>query len=510
MASPQTPSTLGFIQAQPFILAGSGSSIGDTTITLQSFTGIDGTNILTADLGSFAYGTLEPGNGSQEEAVLFTGVTQNSNGTATLTGVSSVGFKQPYTLTTGVTKTHAGASKFIISNDAAFYNNFTLYLNAIAGAGAANASTSVKGLVQAATAAQVNSGTATGSTGAVLAVTPDALAASNYAIVTPPGLISPYTARTAPNGWLMCDGSAVSRSTYSTLFAVLCPSGTFSVSIASPAVFTKTAHGYLVGDKLHFTTTGGLPSGLSTNTDYYIISAGLTTNAFEVALSPGGPAINTSGSQSGTHTVYLSDYGKGDGTNTFNVPDLRARSPIAIGQTSYSLSIDSSNVTLASPSVFTISADSEIYQGQPVVLTTSGVLPTGFTSGNTYYVIRGSQLATTITLAATQANANATTPIPIAGSGSQSGVHTLTMTPLSNRTILGRVGGEENDGLSSTELANHFHNQIKSSGSGGGYRAGSGNIDPTSNGEPTQNTGGDVPHNNMSPFLTVGGWIIKT
>lgn len=180
MATPSTPAFVNFIQAQPFVLSGSGSSIGDVALNLQSMVGIDGNNIVTADLGSFAFGTLEPGNGTQEEALIFTGVTQNANGTATLTGVSSIGFKQPYTVTTGLTKTHAGNSKFILSNDAAFYNNFTLYLNAIAGAGAANATAAVKGIVQAATTAQVNAGTATGSTGAVLAVTPDALAASNY------------------------------------------------------------------------------------------------------------------------------------------------------------------------------------------------------------------------------------------------------------------------------------------------------------------------------------------
>ncbi len=43
---------------------------------------------------------------------------------------------------------------------------------------ATNASTTVKGIVEAATAAQVTAGTATGETGAVLAVTPDALASS--------------------------------------------------------------------------------------------------------------------------------------------------------------------------------------------------------------------------------------------------------------------------------------------------------------------------------------------
>ena len=178
MSAPATPSTINFVQAQPFVLSGSGSSIGDTTLALQSFTGIDGTNIVTADLGSFAYGTIEPGNGSNEEAILFTGVTQNANGTATLTGVSSLGFKQPYTLTSGIQKTHAGASKFIMSNDAAFYNNLVLYMNSIAGAGAANASTTVKGIVQAATSAQFTAATPTGSTGAVLVVTPDIFGAA--------------------------------------------------------------------------------------------------------------------------------------------------------------------------------------------------------------------------------------------------------------------------------------------------------------------------------------------
>lgn len=184
MASPSTPTTIQFIQAQSFVIAGSGASIGDTTLVLQSMVGIDGQNILTADLGSFAYGTLEPGNGTQEEAILFTGVTQNANGTATLTGVQSLGFKTPYTLTAGIQKTHAGASKFILSNDAAFYNNLVLYMNSIAGAGAANASTTVKGIVQAATSSQINSGTPTGSTGAVLAMTPDAFFASQYALAT--------------------------------------------------------------------------------------------------------------------------------------------------------------------------------------------------------------------------------------------------------------------------------------------------------------------------------------
>lgn len=118
-----------FVQAQKFSLSGSGTSIGDITITLQSMVGIDGSNIVTADLGTTAFGTLEPGNGTQEEAISFTGITQNANGTATLTGVSTVLFKSPYTATSGLAKTHAGASTFVLSNDAAFYANILNYVN---------------------------------------------------------------------------------------------------------------------------------------------------------------------------------------------------------------------------------------------------------------------------------------------------------------------------------------------------------------------------------------------
>jgi formate dehydrogenase assembly factor FdhD len=79
--------------------------------------------------------------------------------------------------------------------------------------------------------------------------------------------------------------------------------GTFTVTIASPGVFTKTGHGYSAGDIVVLTTTDALPTGLSANTNYYVISAGLTTDAFQVSATSGGSAINTSGSQSGTHSI---------------------------------------------------------------------------------------------------------------------------------------------------------------------------------------------------------------
>ena len=41
------------------------------------------------------------------------------------------------------------------------------------------------------------------------------------AVLSPSGLVSMFAGSTAPTGWLMCDGTAVSRSTYAGLFAAI-------------------------------------------------------------------------------------------------------------------------------------------------------------------------------------------------------------------------------------------------------------------------------------------------
>ena len=38
---------------------------------------------------------------------------------------------------------------------------------------------------------------------------------------TPPGTVAPYAGTTAPQGWLLCDGSAIGRTTYAGLFAAI-------------------------------------------------------------------------------------------------------------------------------------------------------------------------------------------------------------------------------------------------------------------------------------------------
>lgn len=139
----------------------------------------------------------------------------------------------------------------------------------------------------------------------------------------PPGAIQNFALRAAPAGWLKANGVPQSRTTQVNLFNAICPViGNFTVTIASPGVFTLNGHGLINGDRVQLSTTGALPSGLNTTTEYFVVSA--ATNTFQLSLTLGGAAINTSGTQSGTHTVRSMPFGIGDGTTTFGIPDLRA------------------------------------------------------------------------------------------------------------------------------------------------------------------------------------------
>jgi phage-related tail fiber protein len=146
---------------------------------------------------------------------------------------------------------------------------------------------------------------------------------SSIASAVPPGTIIHHASTVAPTGYFKCNGAAISRTTYLDLFNAICPTKTFTITIATPAVITSIAHGLLTGDAIRFTTTGALPTGINTTTTYYVISTGLATDSFRISATVGGAAINTSGTQSGTHTLRVFNYGVGDGSTTFNLPDFR-------------------------------------------------------------------------------------------------------------------------------------------------------------------------------------------
>jgi len=91
------------------------------------------------------------------------------------------------------------------------------------------------------------------------------------------------------------------------------PAGrTCTISIADPAVITLNSHGFSAGDVIKFDSTGSLPTGMQVFARYFVLSTDLSLNTFKFSLSPGGAAVATSGSQSGTQTVGKVTGGVGD------------------------------------------------------------------------------------------------------------------------------------------------------------------------------------------------------
>jgi len=154
-----------------------------------------------------------------------------------------------------------------------------------------------------------------------------AVAAAVAATRVPAGSVAWTVLESSPAGWLLMNGSAVSRSTYADLYLACNPVvGTFTSTIAAPAVLTLTSHGLYTSQRVALTTTGALPTGLAAETNYWVIR--VDANTFRLATSLAnafaGTAITTTGSQSGTHTIRRT-YGVGNGSTTFNVPDVQGR-----------------------------------------------------------------------------------------------------------------------------------------------------------------------------------------
>lgn len=79
-----------------------------------------------------------------------------------------------------------------------------------------------------------------------------------------------------------------------------------TISSASPAVVSfSSPHGLQYHNPIQFSTTEQLPSPLLPDTTYYVLPGGITATSFTISDNRGGAAINTSGPQSGTHSVNM-------------------------------------------------------------------------------------------------------------------------------------------------------------------------------------------------------------
>jgi hypothetical protein len=227
---------------------------------------------------------------------------------------------------------------------------------------------------------------------------------------------------------------------------------TASISIASPAVITvpvSPANGTAVA----FSTTAALPTGITANTPYYVYNRtgstyNITTTAGSVQTATVATGGTFTGSISGT-TLSLTGISAG----TVSVGQIISGTGITAGTTitaflsgtgntgTYTVSVNyaspvaSTTITAVGTLVTVGAAPSN---GDIVIFTTTGTLPTGITAGTTYYVIN--RTSTTFQFAA---SSGSSTPVQITGtsqtgtqtsssytlvntSGSQSGVQTET------------------------------------------------------------------------------------
>jgi hypothetical protein len=85
------------------------------------------------------------------------------------------------------------------------------------------------------------------------------------------------------------------------------PPSIFTVTIASPAVLTFAAYTPVDNTVILLSTTGALPTGLSAGVAYYVVGASGNTCNLAPILPNGsaGAVINTTGTQSGTHSAQL-------------------------------------------------------------------------------------------------------------------------------------------------------------------------------------------------------------
>lgn len=124
----------------------------------------------------------------------------------------------------------------------------------------------------------------------------------------PTGTIVPFAGPVAPTNYLVCDGSAVSRSTYPNLWAALSITTTGNIAANSPII-------------TNILSTAGMDVG------HPISGPGIPTNATITSVDSTSQihiSINASTATTGA-TIVVAPWGLGDLSTTFSLPDMRGR-----------------------------------------------------------------------------------------------------------------------------------------------------------------------------------------
>lgn len=219
-------------------------------------------------------------------------------------------------------------------------------------------------------------------------------------------------------------------------------------------------------------------------------------------LSCDGQAVSRT-TYANLFTAIGTTWGAGDGSTTFNVPQLNGRTLIHNGTGTVALTFTADNAS----GNLTVASQQSYFTGTIVQVSNSGgALPTGLVAATNYFCIRISD--TVVKLASTLANAQAGTAVAMSNNGS--GTNTVTLT-LTART-LAAVLGEEGHCNVTAETAPHKHNVPSSQAIANGnvLQVGGGlwGYGALINTATDNGTGTGAAHNNMQPTAVVR-YLIK-
>lgn len=127
--------------------------------------------------------------------------------------------------------------------------------------------------------------------------------------ISPSGMITAYAGSTAPTGWLMCDGTAVSREDYATLFDVIGTTygaGDGSTTFNVPNLQDKFIEGASSTNVLGSTKNAGLPNITGYfNADYLHHGGGVWNGAFDGFVQGHGSQLMGTGSGSSANAFHF-------------------------------------------------------------------------------------------------------------------------------------------------------------------------------------------------------------
>lgn len=156
-----------------------------------------------------------------------------------------------------------------------------------------------------------------------------------------------------------------------------------TISVSDPTTITRADHQLEPGYLISFTTTGTLPTGLSSAEVYYVLSDNLTTNSFQISLAKGGTAVEVTGAGSGDHSYTLEGLARTTLRENYNYIDLTVWP-----QQPYRTTALECTFTVANPSVITTASPHGFVNGDVIRFSVSGsgALPAGISSGRHFFV----------------------------------------------------------------------------------------------------------------------------